>query len=83
MSYHEHDQLPESTLVVLVQPDDRSCRLDTCCGDVAQFKGSENSMYYPAIDGLRAIAVVAVVLYHVGEFLPAGFIGVDISISFS
>lgn len=39
---------------------------------------SDPHVYYPAVDGLRAIAVVAVVLYHVGAIIPAGFIGVDI-----
>lgn len=35
--------------------------------------------YRPDIDGLRAIAVVAVVLNHMApEFLPGGFVGVDI-----
>jgi peptidoglycan/LPS O-acetylase OafA/YrhL len=35
--------------------------------------------YQPAIDGLRAIAVTAVVLYHFGlPFLPGGFTGVDV-----
>jgi len=33
----------------------------------------------PGVDGLRALAVVAVVLYHLGwSGLPAGFLGVDV-----
>jgi peptidoglycan/LPS O-acetylase OafA/YrhL len=35
--------------------------------------------YRPDIDGLRAIAVVSVVLFHFGaRWLPGGFVGVDI-----
>jgi len=35
--------------------------------------------YYPHIDGLRAIAVMSVVIHHIYEkFLPGGFIGVDV-----
>ena len=35
--------------------------------------------YIPAIDGLRAVAVVAVMLYHLGfKWIPGGFLGVDL-----
>ncbi|SDS87925.1 acyltransferase family protein [Pseudomonas oryzae] len=37
------------------------------------------SHYRPDIDGLRAIAVLAVVFFHIDpDFLPGGFVGVDI-----
>lgn len=34
--------------------------------------------YRPGIDGMRAIAVLGVVLYHAGFGPPAGFVGVDV-----
>ena len=44
--------------------------------------------YRPEIDGLRAISVIAVIIYHSQslifpeEFLSGGFIGVDIFCNF-
>lgn len=36
-------------------------------------------MYIPAIDGIRAIAVLAVMVYHLNaSWLPGGFAGVDV-----
>jgi len=35
--------------------------------------------YRPEIDGLRAIAVIPVILFHMGfQWIPGGFIGVDV-----
>jgi len=35
--------------------------------------------YIPALDGLRALAVVAVLLYHADQkWIPGGFLGVDV-----
>ena len=41
--------------------------------------GSISSGYRPEIDGLRAIAVFSVILFHINpQWLPGGFVGVDI-----
>src|SRR5262245_29014445 len=39
--------------------------------------------YRPEIDGLRAIAVVSVMLYHVGVGCAGGFVGVDVVFAIS
>lgn len=38
-----------------------------------------NNSYLPGVDGLRAIAVLAVIIYHIkASLLPGGFSGVDV-----
>ena len=40
---------------------------------------SRRLAYMPVIDGLRAFAVGAVLVYHLGaSWLPGGFLGVDV-----
>jgi len=43
---------------------------------MSDYKGGQ---YFPALDGLRALSILFVVIFHVNEnYLPGGFIGVDI-----
>jgi len=40
---------------------------------------AQTVMYFPYIDGLRAVSILAVVLFHLDRrFLPGGFAGVDV-----
>src|SRR3954467_3562841 len=45
---------------------------------VADASRAQHFAYRPALDGVRALAVAAVLLFHGGvSFLPGGFLGVD------
>ncbi|MFG1926335.1 acyltransferase family protein [Cryptosporangium sp. NPDC048952] len=59
--------------------------LDTARSSVAEGqvfsrpRAGTGHQYSPALDGIRSIAVLAVLLYHGGvTFLPGGFLGVDV-----
>jgi peptidoglycan/LPS O-acetylase OafA/YrhL len=44
-----------------------------------QASGGRSGSYIEAIDGLRAIAVLAIIAFHISEsYLPGGYVGVDI-----
>lgn len=43
------------------------------------YRAGTPGQYFPHIDGLRALAVLAVMLYHLApHLLPGGFVGVDV-----
>merc|ERR1712139_659436 len=51
---------------------------------VEQEQPDTSISYRDDIDGLRAVAVIAVVIYHLNEdWLPGGFMGVDIFFAIS
>lgn len=62
----------KSKTIKVIPATERSSRFDP-------HKEFKPKVYRPEIDGLRAIAVVPVILFHFGEnILPGGFLGVDV-----
>jgi len=48
-------------------------------GPITETKADHSTSYRPDIDGLRAVAILVVVLYHLDKtWVPGGFLGVDI-----
>src|SRR5918997_4855225 len=48
-------------------------------GRVRRPAGTGSLPYLPGLDGLRALAVIAVLLYHAGlPWIPGGFLGVEV-----
>src|ERR1017187_9353838 len=48
-------------------------------GTVAALSRDSATGYRPALDGIRAVAVLAVIAYHFGyRWAPGGFLGVDV-----
>ena len=52
---------------------------NTVCQDSLQTMSGPNEKYLPEIDGLRALAILSVLVFHLDSgWLPGGFLGVDI-----
>ncbi|CAN5479837.1 acyltransferase family protein [soil metagenome] len=56
----------------------QASRQDHIYRTVEQFPATRRSVYRPEIDGLRALAVIPVVLFHAGIFFKGGYVGVDV-----
>src|SRR5690606_9318366 len=66
--------------VVRPSPEARAAALGIRSAPTSSVPGRPG--YLPALDGLRAVAVFAVVAYHLGE-LHGGFLGVDVFFAIS
>ena len=47
-------------------------------GDAMQSKHQSAAGFRPDVEGLRAVAVLLVVLFHCGAWIPGGYVGVDV-----
>jgi peptidoglycan/LPS O-acetylase OafA/YrhL len=71
----QHRSLTEEALAALAKPRGHQA----AGGESGSETGEGRAGYRPEIDGLRAIAVIAVIIFHFNErLLPRGFLGVDI-----
>lgn len=74
----DHVPVPVAAPVAEVEPSAEPVgSLDAVDEAVAAHPRPGRPGYIPALDGLRAVAVLAVVAYHLEE-LPGGFFGVDV-----
>lgn len=48
-----------------------------------EYRSAKKIRYMPGLDGLRAIAVIGIIIYHLNkQWLTGGFLGVDIFLLF-
>lgn len=76
-----HDPVPVAPTAEAMFPSDRREPTNhEVAGNVgrAQPAGMTPGQYRPEIDGLRAVAVLAVLFFHAGGLVPGGYAGVDV-----
>lgn len=48
-------------------------------GIISSTNKTKSAFYEPSVDGLRALAVIIVILFHAGfKWMPGGYVGVDV-----
>ena len=68
-----------STLEMLAENGTAAELSDPTGGSLTAASRAPHAEYRPDVDGLRAVAVVAVILFHMdASWLPGGFVGVDV-----
>ena len=76
MSLSRHSR--RKAVTVVGAPGGRNCRAGNRGRYPARSRPAPKFEYQPALDGLRALAVLGVLLYHAGvSWAPGGFLGVD------